>query len=68
MTRFHVPDMSCGHCTASIETALKALDPEARVACDLSARTVSVQSARPDPDLVAAMKDAGYEAEPVRAR
>lgn len=29
--KFHVPDISCGHCTAAIDKALKAIDPDARV-------------------------------------
>ncbi|WP_296763485.1 heavy-metal-associated domain-containing protein [Sediminimonas sp.] len=62
MTRFAVPEMSCGHCTAAIEAALKAADPEARVDCDLGTRHVSIES-RLDPDaLKAAIAGAGYDA------
>ena len=32
--KFHVPDMSCGHCVATIEKALKAEDPTATLRTD----------------------------------
>ena len=67
MTRYDVPDMSCGHCTASIRKAIGAIDPAAKVDCDLSARIVSVESALGQDKLVLAMKEAGYEATPASA-
>ncbi|NNU80463.1 heavy-metal-associated domain-containing protein [Halovulum dunhuangense] len=62
MTTFHVPDMSCGHCKAAIEKALHALDPNAAVRVDLSARTVSVETPQTEASILAALKGAGYEA------
>ena len=44
--KFHVPDMSCGHCTAAIEKALKTIDPDARVDTDLTSKTVTIASDR----------------------
>ncbi|MDA3858588.1 MAG: heavy-metal-associated domain-containing protein [Roseovarius sp.] len=41
---FRVPDMSCGHCTGAIEKAIKAIDPTAKVSCDLDAYNVEVES------------------------
>ncbi len=38
MTGLNVPGMSCGHCTAAIETAIKTIDPAAKASCDLGAR------------------------------
>ncbi|TDK48116.1 heavy-metal-associated domain-containing protein [Antarcticimicrobium luteum] len=61
---FTVPDMSCGHCTATIETAIKAQDPAATVVCDIAARSVSVQSVLAGGELAAAMSHAGYPATP----
>ncbi|ETA51111.1 heavy-metal-associated domain-containing protein [Ponticoccus alexandrii] len=61
--KFSVPEMSCGHCTTAIEKAVKAADPRASVACDLSARTVTVDSALEAGAIQAAMKDAGYESQ-----
>lgn len=64
MPRFSVPEMSCGHCTATIEKAVKSADPAALVNCDLQTRTVAVISAATVETLAAAMRQAGYEAEP----
>lgn len=63
MIRFSVPDMSCGHCTASIEKAIKAIDPNAKVSCDLTAHSVEVDSALDESALTAAIRDAGYRSE-----
>ncbi len=60
MIRFSVPDMNCGHCTASIEKAIVTIDPHATVTCDLTARTVEVDSALDESALKAAIHDAGY--------
>lgn len=60
--KFHVPDMSCGHCTAAITKEIAALDPAAKVATDLDARTVSVETAQADNAVAAAIKAAGYDA------
>ncbi len=40
--KFDVPDMSCGHCKASIQTAIAALDKDATIDVDLDAKTVFV--------------------------
>jgi len=61
MTRLSVPDMSCGHCTAAIEKAIKAIDPTARVFCDLGAHTVDVESFLSERAVSEAIRDAGYD-------
>jgi copper chaperone CopZ len=40
---FSIPNISCGHCTASIENELKALEGVADVSSDIMAKTVTVQ-------------------------
>jgi copper chaperone len=65
--KFSVPDMSCGHCTAAIEKSLKSADPEAQIACDLDNHEVSVESGIEQEALLAAFKDAGYDATPIAA-
>ena len=65
MTRFSVPDMSCGHCTAAIEKSLKAADAGAVVVCDLSTRHVDVDSTLPEAGLIEAFRTAGYDASAV---
>ncbi|MBW6506054.1 MAG: cation transporter [Rhodobacteraceae bacterium] len=57
-----VPDMSCGHCKATIEAALAAVG--ARASFDMPARQVTV-SGLPAATLLAALKGAGYPAEVV---
>lgn len=64
---FNVPDMSCGHCTAAIEAAIKAEDPAATVNCDLDVRQVAVETALPGDAVATAMAGAGYAATPVAA-
>lgn len=59
--KFNVPDMSCGHCTSTIEKAIKSADAEANVSCDIAARTVSVEGSLPAERLTALLKDAGYD-------
>ena len=65
MFRFSVPNMSCGHCTASIQKAIVAADPDAKVSCDLTARIVDVDSTLDEAALAVAIRDAGYGSEKV---
>ena len=58
--KFTVPDMTCGHCVATITRAVKAVDPAAEVKADLGARTVTVESAVPAAAVARAMDQAGY--------
>lgn len=58
--RFHVPDMSCGHCTAAITKEIVALDPSTRVTTDLGKKTVEVETVQTGTAIVQAMKAAGY--------
>ena len=60
--KFSVPDMSCGHCTASIENAIKQADPAATVACDLPARSVEVTSALSSEAIANTLDEIGFEA------
>ncbi|MDG1430591.1 MAG: heavy-metal-associated domain-containing protein [Paracoccaceae bacterium] len=59
--KFNVPDMSCGHCTSAIDKAIKSSDKGAAITCDLSDRTVSVESTLSAAELTSTLKDAGYE-------
>ncbi len=45
MTLLSVPDMSCGHCKASVEAALSPLPGMAPVEVDLASRQVKVAGA-----------------------
>lgn len=59
-----IPDMSCGHCRASVTRALTELDPAARVTVDLTARTAQVDTTAPLPAVLAALEAVGFAAEP----
>lgn len=60
MTKFKVPEMSCGHCKAAVEKAVAGIDATAGVDVDLANRTVSIQSTVTDAALIAALKEGGY--------
>lgn len=62
MSRFSVPDMSCGHCKAKIEDALLDADAGAELGFDMEAREVEVDSVLDKGEIVAAIKEAGYTA------
>ncbi len=66
MTRFDVPEMSCGHCTAAIRKAVTTLDPSASVDCDLGGSS-PVESTLGDEALSAAVKEANTDATTVIA-
>ncbi len=59
MITLSVPDMSCGHCKASVEAALAPL--AARVTVDLPARTVRPEGA-PAEALIRALAEVGFPA------
>lgn len=65
MTIFHIPDMSCGHCKATVEKAINALDPEARIKFDMDARRIALDSGLEAAKVQAALAEAGYPATPV---
>lgn len=58
--KFNVPDMTCGHCVATVTKAVKALDAEAEVKADLGAKTVTVETSAPAAAVARALDEAGY--------
>ena len=44
MTRFTVPDMTCGGCVKAITTAIQRLDPAAQVTTNLDTHLVEIAS------------------------
>lgn len=57
---FEVPDMSCGHCKARIENALKSWGKAASWQVDLNGKKVSVDSAEPADLIARVIEDVGY--------
>ena len=64
-----VPDMSCGHCKATVEKALLTVEGVERATVDLEAKTVSVDHADSvsEDTLRSAVTQAGYSVTEVRA-
>lgn len=65
MSRYSVPEMSCGHCRATIESALLDADGGAELTFDMEARTVDVDSVLEPDEVIVTLKQAGYEASKV---
>ncbi len=62
MTTLTVPDMTCGHCKASVLSALSGLPDAGVVEVDLTAKTVTVTGpARPEA-LIGALDAVGFPA------
>jgi len=62
MTTLNVPEMTCGHCKATVEKAVAGVDASASIDVDLDNRTVNIKSTLDDAALIAALKAEGYEA------
>jgi copper chaperone len=63
MMRFSVPDMTCGHCVATVTKAIKSLDAEAQVQVELGSKTVTVETSVAAPAVARALENAGYAAQ-----
>lgn len=64
MTTFHIPDMTCGHCRATVEKTIHALDPKARISFDMPAQRIMLESGADPRVLQSALAEAGYPATP----
>lgn len=62
MMKFHVADMTCGHCVSRITKAIVQLHADAKVEADLVNATVSVHSTLSADEIIDAITDAGYTA------
>lgn len=60
-TTFTVPDMTCGHCEKTVRGALADALPDAAVAIDLTAQTVTVEGDAAKAE--DAIREAGYSPE-----
>jgi copper chaperone len=63
MTTLSVPDISCGHCRASIQTALAAVPDTGRVDVDLTTRRVTVAGPASPNAIIAALATIGFPAQ-----
>lgn len=63
MHDFKVSDMTCGHCVATVEKAVKGADSSAKVSIDLGAHAVKIESQKPAAVFAKAIEEAGYTGE-----
>lgn len=61
MYKFNVPDMTCGHCSGTVQRAIKAVDGQAEVSVDLGKKLVEVRSSASQQSIGEAIREAGYE-------
>jgi copper chaperone len=61
--KFQVSGMSCSHCAGLVQNAVQTIDPKAQVTVDLETGHVDVVSEHPRQDIVAAIENAGYQAQ-----
>jgi copper chaperone len=65
MLKLKVPDMSCGHCAATIEKAARSVDPAAQVDIDLTTKVATIVTTAPADRIRTAIRTAGYENQPI---
>lgn len=64
-TTLHIPDMSCGHCRASITEALTPLPGVEAIRFDAEARRATITGSAETPALIAELDAIGFPASPV---
>lgn len=64
MQAFKVSGMSCGHCVRAVTQAIKVLDANAEVEVDLAAGRVRVSDMLDAEQVLAAIREEGYEVQP----
>jgi copper chaperone len=60
MVKLKVEQMSCGHCAATVQKAVKSVDPGADVQVDLAGGTVVVSTNVEESRISEAIREAGY--------
>ena len=60
MIELTLPTMTCGHCVKTVTETVHRVDAQARVAIDLTAHKVQIESSRPQQDFASALSDEGY--------
>ncbi|WP_349742453.1 heavy-metal-associated domain-containing protein [Roseateles cavernae] len=60
MHQFHLPDMTCGHCVATVTETVKELDAAATLEFEREARRVRIGSELGREVLARALSEAGY--------
>ncbi|MBV4501803.1 heavy-metal-associated domain-containing protein [Pseudomonas shirazensis] len=63
MQVFNVQGMTCGHCVKAVTAAVQGQDAKAEVKVDLATRQVTVDSQLSSEQILAAIREEGYEAQ-----
>ncbi|MEO8296788.1 MAG: heavy-metal-associated domain-containing protein [Burkholderiales bacterium] len=62
-----LPDMTCGHCVATVQRVVHALDPKAQVVVDLASKRAQIDAILDEGKLRQALTDEGYPPAPAAA-
>ncbi len=57
---FTVPDLACDACVATIDRAVRAVDPQAKITADPQTKLVHIESELPVETLRTTIRAAGY--------
>jgi copper chaperone len=60
-----IPRLNCGGCVRGVTRAVKGVDPEAEVVCDLATQIVRIDSAAEPERILAGLAEVGYPGRPV---
>ena len=60
MIAFDIPDMTCGHCKSTVESAIHQVDTSAAIRIDLAAKTADVETEASADRIAEAIAAAGY--------
>ena len=67
MKKYKISGMSCAACVARVEKAVGALDGVAQCSVNLLTNSMAVESDLPDSEIIRAVTEAGYGAEPMNS-
>lgn len=62
MIELTLPDMTCGHCAATVKRTVAALDPNAQVDIDLPTHKVRIDTQAEADQVKKALEEEGYPA------
>lgn len=60
---FNVKGMTCGHCEKAVSSAIRQLDPQAKIQIDRAGNRVEIDTTQPREALVEAIREEGYQVE-----
>jgi len=65
--KLKVPDMTCGHCVATVEKAVRGVDALASVKTDLAQKIMTIETTAAAQSVSEAIRNAGYANEKIAA-